>query len=139
MKGGLCLLPIPNLNQAVAPSRHKSPLYRHVRLRAHHRPRHHRRRPADGIDTRAMRLEDLMIPVPLLKLEHADPAVRRRTREQAPALVRRPGHNVHRRRVQAEIRDPLPGILRRGLAPDEDLAVVGTGGEDGAVFGVRLS
>jgi hypothetical protein len=37
--------------------------------------------------------------------------------------------------VQGELVDALPLVLRL-LAPDQDAAVVGGGGEDGAVFGV---
>ena len=83
-----------------------------------------------------MRLEDLMAPIPLLKLQDADPAVAAGAREQAPALVGRPGDNVHRGRVQGEVGDARP--LGVGFAPYQDFAVVGGGGEDGAVFGVGL-
>ena len=83
-----------------------------------------------------MRLEDLMAPVPLLELKHAHPAVAAGAGEQAPALVRRPGDDVHGGSVQGEVGHAGP--LAGGFAPDEDFAVVGGGGEDGAVFGMGL-
>ena len=47
---------------------------------------------------------------------------------------RTPGDDVDGCGVQSEFVDALPlGVL---LAPDEDAAVVGGAGEDGAVFGV---
>lgn len=53
----------------------------------------------------------------------------------AAGLWRRPGDQVDRGGVQGEFVDALPLVLRL-LAPDEDAAVVGGGGEDGAVLGV---
>lgn len=100
-----------------------------------------------------MRLEDLVAPIPLLELEHGDPAVGGRAREQAAGFVGGPAHDVDGGRVQREVghAGPLRGGAAAataallsggrgggGFAPDEDFAVVGGGGEDGAVFRVGL-
>jgi hypothetical protein len=53
----------------------------------------------------------------------------------AAGLGRGPGDQVDGGGVQGELVDALPLVLRL-LAPDQDAAVVGGGGEDGAVFGV---
>jgi hypothetical protein len=53
----------------------------------------------------------------------------------AAGLWWRPGDQVDGGGVQGELVDALPLVLRL-LAPDEDAAVVGGRGEDGAVFGM---
>ena len=50
--------------------------------------------------------------------------------------MRRPGYDVHRRRVQGEVRNFLP--LRVLFAPDEYFTIVAGGREDVAVFWVSL-
>lgn len=55
----------------------------------------------------------------------------------AAGLRRRPGDQVDTGSVESEVVDALPLVVL--LAPDEDLAVVGRGCEDGAVLGVRLA
>jgi hypothetical protein len=91
-----------------------------------------------------------MIPfLALLELVHGDAAIRARAREDAPAFVRRPAYHVYAGSVDGEFEDFLPGcgggMLRaRGegcvgrFAPDEDFAIVGRGGEEGAEFWVGL-
>lgn len=84
-----------------------------------------------------MRIEHDMPPIPLLELQHADPAVGAGAREQTPGFVGRPGDDVHGGGVVREVGDPGPAA--GGLvAPDEDAGVVGGGREDVAVFGVGL-
>ena len=144
------VLPIPNLHQTITSPRHEPPPNRHIRILPHHPPRRQRRRPAHSIAPTPMRLEDLVAPIPLLELQHGDPTVRGRAREQAAGFVGGPAHDVDGGRVQGEVghAGPLGGsaattLLRGGrggggFAPDEDFAVIGGGGEDGAVFGVGL-
>jgi hypothetical protein len=83
-----------------------------------------------------MRLHQLVRPRIILELEHADVAVRGRAREHAAGFVGGPGDEVDGGRVDGDLVDALPGVVL--LAPDEDFAVVGGGGEDGAVFGMGL-
>lgn len=82
-----------------------------------------------------MRLEDLMIHAVILELQHTHIPVAARAGQETARLVGGPGDDVHAGGVQGEIEDLGPCCA--GLAPDEDFAVVGGGGEDVAVFGVR--
>lgn len=110
--------PIPNLNQTIAPARHEPPSSapRPRRRGSDQTGRGHRRRPADGVGADAVRGEDLVLPAVVLELEHADAAVGRGAGEEAAALVRRPGYDVHGGGVQGEFEDfgPEPGLF----APD---------------------
>lgn len=70
-----CLLPIPNLHQIITSSGNKTSSRAWFRLAAHQAAGASGWRPADGVDAQPMRGEDLMLPAPLVKLEHADAAV----------------------------------------------------------------
>lgn len=140
------LLVIPYLDRIVTSPSHKPPHSCRTRLTTHQAARHHRRRPTHSIDTRSMRVEDLMRPIALLEFEDADLAIGASAGEQAAGFVGRPGDDVHGGGVQGEAGDYLPGGGGAGrvggggsgFAPDLYGAVVGGGGENGAVFGVGL-
>ena len=91
--------------------------------------------PGDGVDAHAVGGEDGVLEGVVLEAEDADAAVGAGGGQVAAGLWRRPGDQVDRGGVQGELVDALPLVLRL-LAPDQDAAVVGGGGEDGAVFGV---
>lgn len=77
-----------------------------------------------------------MVPGTVAELEHADVAVGGGARQQAARFVGGPGHQVDRGRVVGELGDFLP--LAGLFSPDQHFAVVAAGGEDVAVFGMRL-
>lgn len=91
-----------------------------------------------------------MVPfLALLELMDGDTAIGAGAREDAAALVGCPAHHVYASCVDGELEDFGPccggGLLGPGgegcggcLAPDEDFAIVGGGGEEGAEFWVRL-
>lgn len=134
----------PNLDEIIASSRDKLPLLTLSRCRADKATRRSGRRPADGVDTHAMRVEELVRPAVIAELEHADIAVRRGAGEQTAALVRRPRHHIDGRGVQGKVKDLAPRAARDGrragglLPPDQDFAIVGRGCEDRAEFRVCL-
>lgn len=139
------ILVIPNLDQIVAPTGNKAALLAGPRSGANQAARRGGGRPADGVDAHAVGVEDLVCPAVVAELEDANVAVGRGAGQEAAALVRRPGDHVDGGCVEGEIEDLGPGAAAGGgrcvlvlLAPDEDLAIVGGGGEDGAEFGVCL-
>jgi len=110
------ILPIPDLNQIIASPGNEPPDRIRVRRGTDQTPRRHSRRPTHGVHADPVRREDLVLPAVVLELEHADAAVGGGAGQEAAALVRGPGHDVHRGRVQGEVEDfgPLPVLF----APD---------------------
>jgi hypothetical protein len=134
--------PIPNLDLTVAASRHEpaqstEALSRRARsLCTRNRARRHRRRPTHGIDADTVRREHQTRPLVILEFQHANIAVAAGACENAAAFVRRPVNEVDAGGVLREVEGFCPGAWRR-FAPDDDAAVVGGGGKEGAKFGVR--
>lgn len=92
-----------------------------------------------------MGMESLVGPIVVTELENADMAIGRGTGKETTTLMRGPRYHVDGSGVEGEVEDLSPcaatdggsGIL--GLfAPDQNLAVVGGGCQDGAELGVRL-
>jgi hypothetical protein len=91
-----------------------------------------------------------MVPLlTFLELVDGDAAIGARACEDAAAFVGRPAHHVYAGCVDCELEDLRPcrggGLLGACgeacggcFAPNEDFAVVGGGGEEGAEFGVSL-
>lgn len=90
-------------------------------------------------------MEGLVGPVIVTELENTDMAIGGGTGKETTALVRGPRYHVDGSGVEREVEDLGPcaatdgggGIL--GLfPPDQDLAIVRGGCQDGAELGVRL-
>lgn len=92
------------------------------------------RRPTHGIHPTSMRGEDGVGEGVVFKAQHADFSITARGGQVAASFGGRPGDEVDGGGVEGEFVDALPRAVL--FAPDEDAAVVGGGGEDGAVFGV---
>jgi len=73
------------------------------------------------------------------EVENGDEAIGRGAGKVAAGFVWRPREQVHRGSVEGEGVVECPGGGGGVEAPDEDFAVVGGGGEDGAEFGVSLN
>lgn len=130
------LIPRPQLQQIITPSRHKPPHTPLVRTRstAHQASRCSARSPGHRIDTNTVCGEDLVVHGIVGKFENGDIAVGRGAGEQTAGFVGGPGDDVDGGRVHGKVEDFGPGGAL--FAPDEYFAVVAGGGEDGAEFGV---
>lgn len=131
------LIILPQLHQIITPPRHQPPHRALSRrsLRTCQRTGLHTRRPRHRIRTQTMRREEHVRESVVVEGEHADVGVGGCGSEMTARFLWGPGDEVDGGGVEGEFVDALPGA--RLLAPDEDAAVVGGGGEDGAEFGVR--
>lgn len=140
------ILVVPDLDEIVASTSHKSSLLAGSRVGADQAACKGRRSPADRVDAHTVGVEGLVGPSIVPELKDTDVTVGRSTGKEASALVRGPGYHVHRRGVKGEIEDlgPRAAASRRGrvlrlFPPDQDLAIVGGGGQNRAKLGVGLA
>lgn len=139
------VLVVPDLDQIVASTRHKPSLLSRSRVGADQATGKRGGSPADGIDSHAVGMEDLVSPAVIAKLEDTDMAVGGGAGQKTATLMWGPRHHVDRGCVEGEIEDlgPCAAADRRGrvlglLAPDQDLAVVGRRREDCTILGMCL-
>ena len=127
---------LPNFDLAITSTSNKPSRRLLLCASTRHLTRRKCRSPAHAIDAGAARLKDLMGPRIVFEFEDRDVAIRGGAGEETAGLVWGPGDEIDRGSVQGDIVDFLP--LGRLFAPNENLAVVGRGGEDVAVFGMGL-
>jgi hypothetical protein len=140
------ILVVPDLDEVVASTGHKSSLLARSRVGADQAACKGRRSPANRVDAHTVGVERLVGPRIVPELKDADMTIGRSAGKEASALVRGPRYHVHRRGVKGEIEDlgPRAAASRRGrvlqlFPPDQDLAIVRGGGQNCAKLGVGLA
>lgn len=84
------VLVIPDLQKIVTSASNESPLLTRTRVGANQATRRCSRCPANGVDSHAMGMEDLVSPAVVTEFENTDVTVRRRACKKASALMGSP-------------------------------------------------
>lgn len=84
------VLVIPDLQKIVTSASNESPLLTRTRVGANQATRGCSRCPANGVDSHAMGMEDLVSPAVVTEFENTDVTVRRRACKKASALMGSP-------------------------------------------------
>lgn len=84
------VLVIPDLQKIIASTSNKSPLLARARVGTNQATGRCSRCPANGVDSHTVRMEDLVSPAVVTKLENTDVTVRRRASKKASAFMGSP-------------------------------------------------